>query len=139
MTDKTNLQQKLSAFLPHLELRFWEPMAKHTYFRIGGPAEIMAVPKNADQLQALLRAAKELGIKPSILGAGTNVLAPDSGISGLCVCLKDVLDGMELLEGNRLRVMAGVTMPRAAVFAANHGLSGKEFAHGIPGTVGGGV
>ena len=139
MTDRTDLQQKLSAFLPHLELRFWEPMAKHTSFRIGGPAEIMAFPKNADQLQALLRAAKELGIKPSILGAGTNVLAPDSGISGLCVCLKDVLDGMELLEGNRLRVMAGVTMTRAAVFAANHGLSGMEFAHGIPGTVGGGV
>jgi UDP-N-acetylmuramate dehydrogenase len=53
--------------------------------------------------------------------------------------LKDALDGMELLSENRIRIMAGVTMTRAAVFAANHGLSGMEFAHGIPGTVGGGV
>jgi len=67
------------------------------------------------------------------------VLAPDDGMSGLCICLKDALDGMELLDGNRIRVMAGVTMTRAAIFAANHGLSGMEFAHGIPGTVGGGV
>jgi UDP-N-acetylmuramate dehydrogenase len=67
------------------------------------------------------------------------VLAPDGGLQGLCICLKDALDGMELLDGNRIRVMAGVTMTRAAVFAANNGLSGMEFAHGIPGTVGGGV
>ena len=87
----------------------------------------------------LMCAAAELKIQPAILGAGTNVLAPDAGLPGLCICLKDALDGMELLEGNRIRVMAGVTMTRAAVFAANHGLSGMEFAHGIPGTVGGGV
>ena len=139
MTEMTNFQQKLSAFIPQLELRFWEPMAKHTSFRIGGPVEVMAFPKNADELACLLKAAATLGVKPVILGAGTNVLAPDAGLSGLCVCLKDALDGMELLEGNRVRVMAGVTMTRAAVFAANHGLSGMEFAHGIPGTVGGGV
>jgi UDP-N-acetylmuramate dehydrogenase len=76
---------------------------------------------------------------PAILGAGTNVLAPDAGIPGLVICLKDCLDGMELVNDTTLRVMAGVTMTRAAVFAANHGLSGLEFAHGIPGTVGGGV
>lgn len=139
MTERTEFQQKLSAFMPHLDLRFWEPMAKHTSFRIGGPVEVMAFPKDASELAALLQASRKLGIKPAILGAGTNVLAPDAGLSGLCICLKDALDGMELLEGNRIRVMAGVTMTRAAVFAANHGLSGMEFAHGIPGTVGGGV
>jgi UDP-N-acetylmuramate dehydrogenase len=57
----------------------------------------------------------------------------------MVICLKDCMDGMELLEGNCIRVSAGVTMTRAAIFAANHGLSGLEFAHGIPGTVGGGV
>ena len=67
------------------------------------------------------------------------VLAPDAGISGLVICLKDCLDGMEQLDETHIRVMAGVTMSRAAVFAANLGLSGLEFAHGIPGTVGGGV
>ena len=66
-------------------------------------------------------------------------MAPDEGVPGLVICLKDCLGGIKLVEGSRLRVMAGVTMSRAAVFAANHGLSGLEFAHGIPGTVGGGV
>jgi UDP-N-acetylmuramate dehydrogenase len=73
------------------------------------------------------------------MGAGTNILAPDEGIRGLVICLKDCMDGMEQLDGNRIRVAAGVSMTRAAVFAANLGLSGLEFAHGIPGSVGGGV
>jgi len=139
MTEQTDFQQKISALLPDMDIRFLEPMAKHTSFRIGGPAEVMAFPKSAEELAALLQASEKLGTKPAILGAGTNVLAPDAGLAGLCICLKDALDGMELLDGNRLRVMAGVTMTRAAVFAANHGLSGMEFAHGIPGSVGGGV
>ena len=139
MTKQTVFQQKLAAILPHIETRFFEPMAKHTSFRIGGPVEVMAFPKNAEELAALLQTAETLNIEPVILGAGTNVLAPDQGIDGLCICLKDALDGMELLDDNKIRVMAGVTMTRAAMFAANHGLSGMEFAHGIPGTVGGGV
>jgi UDP-N-acetylmuramate dehydrogenase len=139
MTELTDFQQKISALLRAVELRFDESMAKHTSFRIGGPAEVMAFPKNAEELSEILRAANSLQVKPMILGAGTNVLAPDKGMKGLCICLKDCMDGMELLEENRIRVMAGVTMTRAAVFAANNGLSGMEFAHGIPGSVGGGV
>jgi len=139
MSVFTDFQQKLSASIQDIQLRFDEPMSKHTSFRIGGPAEVMAFPKNTQELSMLMCAAAELKIQPAILGAGTNVLAPDAGLPGLCICLKDALDGMELLEGNRIRVMAGVTMTRAAVFAANHSLSGMEFAHGIPGTVGGGV
>ena len=139
MTELTDFRQRISALLHDVELRFDEPMAKHTSFRIGGPAEVMAFPKNAKELSAILRVANSLQVQPAILGAGTNVLAPDGGLKGLCICLKDCLDGMELLDANRICVMAGVTMTRAAVFAANHGLSGMEFAHGIPGSVGGGV
>lgn len=139
MTKFTDFQRKISELVPGVELCFDEPMAKHTSFRIGGPAEVMAFPNRAEQLSALLRAAEILQIKPSILGAGTNVLAPDNGLPGLCICMKDAMDGMQLLDGSRIRVMAGVTMTRAAVFAANNGLSGMEFAHGIPGSVGGGV
>jgi len=139
MTDLTPFQQKISAFLPEIELRFNEPMSKHTSFRIGGNAEVMAFPKNREALAGLLKVSALLDIKPAILGAGTNILAPDEGISGLVICLKDALDGMEQLDVNRVRVMAGVTMTRAAVYAANLGLSGLEFAHGIPGSVGGGV
>ena len=81
----------------------------------------------------------EVPRKKAILGAGTNILAPDQGVSGIVICLKDCLYGISIENENCIRVAAGVTMTRAAVFAANNGLSGLEFAHGIPGTVGGGV
>ena len=136
MRELTPLQRKIAAVC---ELKYNEPMAKHTSFRIGGEVEVMAFPKNREELAAILKQSRLLDTKPAILGAGTNVLAPDAGIPGIVICLKDCLDGMEALEGDRIRVMGGVTMTRAAVFAANLGLSGLEFAHGIPGTVGGGV
>jgi UDP-N-acetylmuramate dehydrogenase len=139
MTELTIFQQKMTALLPEMDLKFDEPMAKHTSFRIGGPVEVMAFPKNAAELSKLLKTSALLDCKPVILGAGTNVLAPDSGMKGLVICLKDCLDGMEQLDDTTIRVAAGVTMTRAAVFAANLGLGGLEFAHGIPGTVGGGV
>ena len=136
MRELTSLQKNLTAVC---ELKYNESMSKHTSFRIGGEAEIMAFPKDRKELAAILKQSALLDRKPAILGAGTNVLAPDEGIAGVVICLKDCLDGMELLDETRIRVMGGVTMTRAAVFAANHGLTGLEFAHGIPGTVGGGV
>lgn len=139
MTELTLLQQKLAYFSPSCVLKYNEPMARHTSFRIGGNAEVMAFPKTKAELAEILKLAAELSVKPAILGAGTNVLAPDEGMEGIVICLKDCLDGMEQLDDTRIRVMAGVTMTRAAVFAANSGLAGMEFAHGIPGTVGGGV
>lgn len=139
MTEMTHFQKNIANSLPELELRYFEPMAKHTSFRIGGPAEVMAFPKNREELAALLKASALLDCNCAILGAGTNILAPDEGIPGLVVCLKDCLDGMERISETGIRVMSGVTMTRAAVYAANQGLSGLEFAHGIPGSVGGGV
>ena len=139
MSDLTSLQQELAGRKLCCELKYNEPMSKHTSFRIGGGAEVMAFPKNSDALSEILQTASNLSAEVAILGAGTNVLAPDEGISGIVICLKDCLDGMEQLPDDRIKVMAGVTMTRAAVFAANLGLSGMEFAHGIPGTVGGGV
>ena len=139
MTELTLLQQKLTDFDSPCELKFNEPMSRHTSFRIGGGAEVMAFPKTGEELASLLTCCGQLGVSPVILGAGTNVLAPDEGLSGVVICLKDCLDGLERLDDTRIRVLAGVTMTRAAVFAANCGLGGMEFAHGIPGTVGGGV
>ncbi len=139
MTDLTGFQQKIAALLPYFELRMEEPLAKHTSFRVGGPAEVMAFPKSAKELSEILKVSKLLDCEPAILGAGTNILAPDEGMRGLVIVLKDCIDGMEQLDAMRIRVAAGVTMSRAAVYAARLGLSGLEFAHGIPGTVGGGV
>ena len=135
----TPLQGKINEFSPSCALKMNESMGKHTSFRIGGEAEIMAFPKNTDELAEILKISRLLDCKCRILGAGTNVLAPDEGVEGIVICLKDGLNDIKLLENNRIQVFSGVTMTRAAVFAANAGLSGMEFAHGIPGTVGGGV
>lgn len=139
MSEMTDFQKKIGVLFPKICICFEEPLSKHTSFRIGGPAETMAFPKNREELAELLKKSCLWDRKPVILGAGTNVLAPDEGMKGLIICLKDCLDGMERVDGTSIRVMAGVTMARAAVFAASQGLSGLEFAHGIPGTIGGGV
>ena len=139
MTFMTDFQQKITDMLPGVELRLNEQMEKHTSFRIGGPVEVMAFPKSAEELSEILKVSALLDCKPAILGAGTNILAPDAGLKGLVVCMKECLDSLEQLDETHIRVSAGVSMTRAAVFAANLGLSGLEFAHGIPGSVGGGV
>ena len=138
MSQKDNLQL-LRAMCPDAAFAENEPLSAHTSFRIGGPAALMAFPKNEDELAALLRAASHCGVKPRILGAGTNVLAPDEGLDGLVICTKDCLLGLRALEGGRIEAMAGETLAHAAVFARGQSLTGLEFAHGIPGTVGGGV
>ena len=124
---------------PELELREAEPLSQHTSFRTGGPARLMAFPKSPVELQKLLFCTHAMGVRPVILGAGTNVLAPDSGLDALVICTRDCLCGITLLEGGRIEVMAGQSLARTAVFARDNALTGFEFAHGIPGTVGGGV
>ncbi len=128
---------RLSQF--HIPFCTEEPLSRHTSFRIGGPAEVMAFPRTVGELSTLFRAAREAGIVPLILGAGSNVLAPDEGKRGLVICTRDCLCSIRKLEDSVICVSAGVLMSKAAVFARDQGLSGMEFAHGIPGTVGGGI
>lgn len=137
--SESTLQINIQKRFPDVTVKFFEPMAKHTSFRIGGDCEVMAFPKNEIELSELLQFIHAENIPCHILGAGTNVLAPDEGIEGIVLCLKDGMVGIERLDETHIRVLAGVTMTRAAVYAANLGLSGLEFAHGIPGSVGGGV
>lgn len=139
MAALTELQREILARLPQIEARFEEPLRVHTSLRIGGAAEVMLFPKNVEELSEALKISALLDSKMLILGAGTNVLAPDEGVRAIVICLKDCMDGIEQTDALHIRAMAGATMTRLAVFAANHGLSGLEFAHGIPGTVGGGV
>ena len=124
---------------PEAVFREQEMLCAHTSFKIGGPAAVMAFPQSVETLAGLLRAARELGVQPRVLGAGTNVLAPDEGLDELVICTKDALMGLRQLSGGRIEAMAGQSLASAAVFAREHRLSGLEFAHGIPGTVGGGV
>ena len=139
MLNFAEFTDMISTILPNLELKRDVPMSRLTSFRIGGPVDCAAFPRTEEELSGLLKLCAEQDIKPVILGAGTNVLAPDAGLRGLAIVLKDALEGMERLSDTCIRVMAGVTMSRAAVFAAGLNLGGLEFAHGIPGTVGGGV
>ena len=138
MTQDHALFDALRAACPDVRVLAEESLARHTSFRIGGPAQCFAQPKTAEELTALLRACRTLGVQPRVLGAGTNVLAPDAGTDGVVLCTKDALTGLSH-EGSTIRAMAGQTLAQAAVYARDLGLSGLEFAHGIPGTVGGGV
>ena len=135
----SELQQTIIQRCAAAEYRLQEPLSRHTSFRIGGPAAIMAFPKTTEELKQLLQGAAAAGVQPYILGAGTNVLAPDEGLDALVICLKDALCGIRCLDETRLEIYAGESMAKAAVFAKNHALTGLEFAHGIPGTLGGGV
>ena len=139
MLNMTEFIDMISDKIPNLELKRDVPMSRLTSFRIGGPVDCAAYPKTEAELSDLLKLCAEAGIEPVILGAGTNVLAPDAGLRKLVIVLKDALEGMEKISDTGIRVMAGVTMSRAAVFAASLNLGGLEFAHGIPGTIGGGV
>jgi len=139
LRELTQLQQAIQAAFPQTQLRFEEPLARHTSFKIGGPCEVMAFPCGIQELSDLLRWAHSHEVQPAILGAGTNVLAADAGRRGLVICTRGCLDGMTQVDDTHIRVLAGVSMARAANFAAGLGLSGLEFAHGIPGSVGGGL
>jgi UDP-N-acetylmuramate dehydrogenase len=130
-------QETLLSRCPELELTAQEPLAAHTTFRIGGPARLMAFPKNQEEFSAILALCAQEGENPLVLGNGSNVLAPDEGLDRLVICTKN-LTGLTV-EGNTITVEAGCTMAKAAMAALNAGLTGLEFAHGIPGTVGGGA
>lgn len=139
MVSLQTFRQRLAAALPGLELRDNEPMYKHTTFRVGGPVTLMALPRSVEELSTAVSLAREAGIEPFFLGRGSNLLVADRGAEAFLIKLAGGLDRLELLGENSLYVGAGVTLAQAAVFALEHALTGLEFAHGIPGTLGGGV
>ena len=135
----TELDKWIAAYLPDLKVVCDEPMSRHTSFRVGGTAKRMAFPEKGEQLVLLLETARELGASPLVIGNGTNLLAPDEGLDRLVINTT----GLCRLEAGEapgtVTADAGVTLARLADFACRQGLTGLEFAHGIPGTVGGGV
>lgn len=125
-------------YLPDMIYEHDAALAKYTSFRIGGPARRMAFPKDGSQMVLLIEAARGCGARPLVIGNGTNLLFPDEGVDRLVVNTRDMSCVVLDAEG-RVTAEAGVPLARAAVFAQKQGLTGLEFAHGIPGTVGGGV
>jgi UDP-N-acetylmuramate dehydrogenase len=113
-----------------------EPMSKHTTFKTGGPADILFVPRTEEQLVLLLRTLREEGTSPLLIGRGSNLLVSDAGIRGVVV---KVSHGGISHDGNMLHANAGISLRALAQAAAQSGLTGLEFASGIPGTLGGGI
>ncbi len=146
MMNWNALYDRLRAEAPALELRRDEPTSRHTSFQVGGPVPLLALPKNEEEVQRVLSvAAVEFGVKPFFMGKGTNLLVSDGGADLLVVKAFDGLSRLELLPegewpGHRtIQAGSGVSLARLASFALECGLAGLEFAHGIPGSVGGGV
>ena len=115
-----------------------EPMTKHTSFHIGGPAELMAQPQSEAELQSLLLKAAEAAVPVTLVGNGSNLLVRDKGIRGLVIKLGSMLRDIKV-SGNMLTFGSGVSLAQASKKAAELGLSGMEFAVGIPGSIGGAV
>ena len=134
------LDRKIADYLPDLKYVEDEPMAKHISFRVGGAAKRMAFPENAEQLVLLMNFALSCGARALVIGNGTNLLVPDEGLDRLVI---DVSDGMTRIadggQANEITAQCGASLARIAEYARRKGLSGLEFAHGIPGTLGGAV
>ena len=135
------LADRLRRECPGLELRPGEPMARHTTFRVGGPAALMALPKTEGEARIALRAAWELGEEPFFLGNGSNLLVSDAGVDRFLIkpagrYSVDPLNRVREADGT-LAAGGAVLLSRLAGAALDMGLVGLEFAGGIPGSVGG--
>ena len=134
----SHLIADLREAFPALDIREDEPLARHCSFRIGGPAAVMLLPGSVDELASLCPWLLAHGEKPFLLGNGTNLLFPDEGLDSIVVKTVPGADSISV-DGTRIAAGAGATLARTAAEALAAGLTGLEFAHGIPGSVGGGV
>lgn len=133
-----SLIEQLEQIFPEDNILVKEKLSKHTTFRIGGACDIMLIIQNVQQLQDALIILKNTGTPYFLLGNGSNLLADDQGYAGVILKLQGDFKKMSV-EEDCIQVGAGVLMSIVAQKAAENGLSGLEFASGIPGTIGGGV
>ena len=124
---------------PEMPVLEREPMARHCSFRIGGPCDAMLLPGSLQELETVCRLLAESGERPFLMGNGTNLLITDGPFHHVVIRLGDRFAGLEAPDDRTLRAQAGITLAQLAAEAARRGLAGLEFAHGIPGTLGGGV
>ncbi len=132
-----------STLIQDFNLLVDEPLKKYTSFKIGGPADLLALPKDKNELIRLITAAGYIDLPISIFGGGTNLLVTDKGVRGLVIFTRQLKSGIRLKHQNQKEALvvadAGERMASVCRFALNQGLSGIEFAAGIPGTLGGAV
>jgi UDP-N-acetylmuramate dehydrogenase len=131
-------RERLRRALPESVVLFDEPMTRHTSFRIGGPADVLLMPRSVADLQRIVILARELELPLTVIGNGSNLLVRDGGLRGLVLKIAENLARMEF-EGNRLWSQAGALLKEVSQAAGGRSFSGLEFAIGIPGTLGGAV
>lgn len=134
---KQEIITRLEQILTKDRIRQNEPMKNHTTFRVGGPADIFLTP-SAEELPAVLSVCREEQMPITVIGNGSNLLVGDQGIRGVVICIGFGMRGIRV-DGEKIFLEAGVTLAAAAQQAAKAGLTGLEFASGIPGTFGGAV
>jgi UDP-N-acetylmuramate dehydrogenase len=120
------------------DIRFNEPMKDHTYFQIGGPADVMIIPSSEEELINAVKICRAKNIKYFIMGNGSNLLVRDAGIRGVVIKINGNFDKIEIKE-NIIYLQAGALLSSVSKQALKSSLTGVEFANGIPGTVGGAV
>jgi UDP-N-acetylmuramate dehydrogenase len=120
-------------------LRFQEPLAPHTYLRLGGPAQALAQPRSVDELARLVARCKQDNTPWRILGGGCNVLVRDEGVRGVVIRLSEPAFTTVECKGRTVKAGGGATLVSLISHAARQGLAGMEALVGIPGTVGGGL
>lgn len=141
MNKHINMQplfEKLASLLPAQRLVEMEPMAKHTTLKIGGPADVLALPESREELAILLREAKAANCPITVVGNGSNLLVQDGGIRGLVIKIGPQM-GKIAVQDTLLHAQGGALLSSVSRKAAQNGLKGLAFAGGIPGTIGGGT
>lgn len=136
---QTKLINKINTIVPENQIRVDEPMSKHTSFRIGGPADVVVIVCNEKELSGLLRLFHDEDVRYMLVGNGSDLLFADEGFRGVIVKLGGNFEHIEVVDsiGETIRVGAARMLSSTANFARDNGLSGLEFASGIPGTFGG--
>jgi UDP-N-acetylmuramate dehydrogenase len=137
MNDFGLLIQEIRTLLPGLKLCENEPMKAHCSFKIGGDASAMAFPSSIEETESLCGILKQKGVKPLIIGNGTNLLVTDEPLRRFVIKMSEGMSTIENLGETGVRALCGVSLAKLAVYCAHASLSGLEFAHGIPGTLGG--
>ena len=133
MVDLAKLQDVLGT----LTIKANEPLSNYTYTKTGGPADLLVFPRSVEQVQRVLAAVKQENLPLTVLGNASNLIVKDGGIRGLVMILTDMQE--LVLEGNQLKAASGAALIEASRQAAAAGLTGLEFACGIPGSIGGAI
>ena len=131
--------RRLREQLPALTILENEPMRAHCSFRIGGPARALAQPSSAEETAALCRILRSADVTPLIIGNGTNLLVTDAELNRIVIQMGDNMAEAGQTGPDTLQAGCGIPLARLAQAALGYGLAGLEFAHGIPGSLGGAV